>query len=171
MSSSAKFSRIAAAVALSIGLSTTAMAQETSSAMEGRILTPTGAPAAGTSVTVIHEPTGTAREVVVGANGTFNLRGLRVGGPYRVVIDSDEYQDTTIDSVFLELGNPFGVNLTLEDASDIEVISVSGSALTATAFGATGPQTVFNLEALENTPAINRSIGDIVRVDPRVFFD
>ena len=171
MSSSAKFSRIAAAVALSIGLSTTAMAQETSSAMEGRILTPTGAPAAGTSVTVIHEPTGTAREVVVGANGTFNLRGLRVGGPYRVVVDSDEYQDTTIDSVFLELGNPFGVNLTLEDASDIEVISVSGSALTATAFGATGPQTVFNLEALENTPAINRSIGDIVRVDPRVFVD
>ncbi|APD91099.1 TonB-dependent receptor [Alteromonas mediterranea] len=171
MSSSAKFSRIAAAVALSIGLSTTAMAQETSSAMEGRILTPTGAPAAGTSVTVIHEPTGTAREVVVGANGTFNLRGLRVGGPYRIVVDSDEYQDTTIDSVFLELGNPFGVNLTLEDASDIEVISVSGSALTATAFGATGPQTVFNLEALENTPAINRSIGDIVRVDPRVFVD
>ena len=171
MSSSAKFSRIAAAVALSIGLSTTAMAQETSSAMEGRILTPTGAPAAGTSVTVIHEPTGTVREVVVGANGTFNLRGLRVGGPYRIIVDSDQYQDTTVDSVFLELGNPFGVNLTLEDASDIEVISVSGSALTATAFGATGPQTVFNLEALENTPAINRSIGDIVRVDPRVFVD
>ena len=171
MSSPAKFSRIAAAVALSIGLSTTAMAQETSSAMEGRILTPTGAPAAGTSITVIHEPTGTVREVTVGANGTFNLRGLRVGGPYRVVIDSDEYQDTTVDDVYLELGSAFGVNLTLDDASDIEVISVSGSSLSATAFGATGPQTVFNLETLENAPAINRSIGDIVRVDPRVFVD
>ena len=171
MSSPAKFSRIAAAVALSIGLSTTAMAQETSSAMEGRILTPTGAPAAGTSITVIHEPTGTVREVTVGANGTFNLRGLRVGGPYRVVIDSDEYQDTTVDDVYLELGSAFGVNLMLDDASDIEVISVSGSSLSATAFGATGPQTVFNLETLENAPAINRSIGDIVRVDPRVFVD
>ena len=171
MSSPAKFSRIAAAVALSIGLSTTAMAQETSSAMEGRILTPTGAPAAGTSITVIHEPTGTVREVTVGANGTFNLRGLRVGGPYRVIIDSDEYQDTTVDDVYLELGSAFGVNLMLDDASDIEVISVSGSSLSATAFGATGPQTVFNLETLENAPAINRSIGDIVRVDPRVFVD
>lgn len=171
MSSSAKFSRIAAAVALSIGLSTTAMAQETSSAMEGRILTPTGAPAAGTSITVIHEPTGTVREVTVGANGTFNLRGLRVGGPYRVIIDSDKYQDTTVDDVYLELGSAFGVNLMLDDASDIEVISVSGSSLSATAFGATGPQTVFNLETLENAPAINRSIGDIVRVDPRVFVD
>ncbi|MDB2331435.1 TonB-dependent receptor [Alteromonas sp.] len=171
MNTSAKFSRIAAAVALSIGLSTTAMAQETSSAMEGRILTPTGTPAAGTSVTVIHEPTGTAREVVVGANGTFNLRGLRVGGPYRIVVDSDQFQDTTVNDVFINLGEAYGVNLTLEDASDIEVISVSGSSLSSTAFGATGPQTVFNLEALENTPAINRSIGDIVRVDPRVFVD
>lgn len=171
MNTSAKFSRIAAAVALSIGLSTTAMAQETSSAMEGRILTPTGTPAAGTSVTVIHEPTGTAREVIVGANGTFNLRGLRVGGPYRIVIDSDKFQDTTVSDVFINLGEAYGVNLTLEDASDIEVISVSGSSLSSTAFGATGPQTVFNLEALENTPAINRSIGDIVRVDPRVFVD
>jgi len=171
MNTSAKFSRIAAAVALSIGLSTTAMAQETSSAMEGRILTPTGTPAAGTSVTVIHEPTGTAREVIVGANGTFNLRGLRVGGPYRIVVDSDKFQDTTVSDVFINLGEAYGVNLTLEDASDIEVISVSGSSLSSTAFGATGPQTVFNLEALENTPAINRSIGDIVRVDPRVFVD
>ncbi|WP_394224383.1 TonB-dependent receptor domain-containing protein [Alteromonas gracilis] len=171
MSSSAKFSRIAAAVALSIGLSTTAMAQETASAMQGRILTPTGAPAAGTTITVIHEPSGTTREVVVGENGTFNVRGLRVGGPYTIVVDSDAYQDTTIDSVFLELGNPFGLNLTLDDQSDIEVISVSGSSIAATAFGATGPQTVFDIESLQNAPAINRSIGDIVRADPRVFLN
>lgn len=171
MISKSKISRVAMAVALSVGLASTAMAQETSSAMQGTITTPTGSPAAGTKVTVIHVPSGTSREVTVGENGKFNLRGLRVGGPYQIIVDSDEYQDTTINDVFVNLGDPYGLNLTLENPSDIEVISVSGSALSAVHFGATGPQSIFDLESLENAPAINRSITDIVRADPRVFVD
>ncbi len=57
MRTSAKFSRIAAAVALSIGLSSTAMAQVTSSELNGKIMGPQGNPAAGTVVTVTHVPT------------------------------------------------------------------------------------------------------------------
>ena len=171
MISKSKFSRVAVAVALSVGMASAAMAQETSSAMSGRITTPTGTPAAGTSVTVIHVPSGTTREVTVGENGTFNLRGLRVGGPYQIVVDSDTYQDTTIDDIYINLGDPYGLDLTLEESSDIEVISVSGSAMSAQYFGSTGPQTVFGLDDLENAPAINRSITDIVRADPRVFVD
>ena len=171
MISKSKFSRVAVAVALSVGLASTAMAQETSSSMEGKIVTPQGAPATGTTVTVVHVPSGTSREVTVGANGTFNLRGLRVGGPYKIVVDSDTYQDTTINDIFINLGDPYGLNLALEEPSDIEVISVSGSSLAATNFGATGPQSIFGLDDLENAPAINRSITDIVRADPRVFVD
>ena len=48
MKTSAKLSRIAAAVALSVGLSTTAMAQVTSSELNGQILAPNGSPAVGT---------------------------------------------------------------------------------------------------------------------------
>ena len=146
MISKSKFSRVAVAVALSVGMASAAMAQETSSAMSGRITTPTGTPAAGTSVTVIHVPSGTTREVTVGENGTFNLRGLRVGGPYQIVVDSDTYQDTTIDDIYINLGDPYGLDLTLEESSDIEVISVSGSAMSAQYFGSTGPQTVFGLD-------------------------
>lgn len=172
MSTVNKLSRVAIAVTLSLGLATTAMAQETSSAMEGRILSPSGTPAAGTKITVIHQPTGTVREAVVGENGLFAMRGLRVGGPYTVIVDSDTFQDTTISDVFLQLGDAYGLNLTLEaNMADVEVISVSGSAMTASYFGATGPQTIFNIETLENAPAINRSITDIVRADPRVFVD
>ena len=171
MRTSTKFSRVALAVAMSVGLSTAAMAQETSSGIEGRILTPTGAPAAGTEITVTHLPSGTTRVVTVGNSGQFNLRGLRVGGPYKITIDSDTYQDTDIEGVYLNLGDPFGLDLTLEDTSDIEVISVTGSSISAEYFGSTGPQSVFSLDALQNMPAINRSITDIVRADPRVFVD
>lgn len=166
-----KLSKIALAVALSVGLSTASMAQDTSSAMEGRVTSPSGAPAAGTLVTVIHLPSGTSRQTTVSDNGTFTMRGLRVGGPYQIVVDSSEFQDTTVDGVFLNLGEAFDVNLQLDAASDIEVISVNSSTVSSSMFGATGPQSVFSLEDLQNAPAINRDINDIVRADPRIFVD
>jgi outer membrane receptor for ferrienterochelin and colicin len=166
-----KLSKIALAVALSVGLSTASMAQETSSAMEGSITTPSGTPAAGTLVTVVHLPSGTSRQTTVSETGTFTMRGLRVGGPYQIVVDSNQFQDANIDGVFLSLGEAFDVDLQLEEASDIEVISVNSSAVSTSVFGATGPQSIFSLEDLQNAPAINRDINDIVRADPRIFVD
>ena len=49
-----KVSRISAAVALAVGLSTSAFAQETSSSMRGVITGPQGNPAANTKVVIIH---------------------------------------------------------------------------------------------------------------------
>jgi hypothetical protein len=166
-----KLSRLAIAVALSVGLSATAMAQETSSGINGKVLTPTGVAAAGTVVTVVHIPSGTTREVTVSNSGSFSLRGLRVGGPYRLLVDSDSFQDTTINDVFLELGTTFELDLTLESASNIEVISVTASAVNTSAFGGTGPASFFDLDDLENSPAINRDINDIIRADPRIYID
>ncbi len=56
-----RFNRVAAAVAISIGLSSTAMAQVTSSELNGKIVGPQGNPAAGTVVTVTHVPTGAVK--------------------------------------------------------------------------------------------------------------
>jgi hypothetical protein len=166
-----KLSRLAIAVALSVGLSAAAMAQETSSGINGKVLTPAGVAAAGTVVTVVHIPSGTTREVTVSNTGSFSLRGLRVGGPYRLLVDSDSFQDTTINDVFLELGTTFELDLTLENASNIEVISVTASAVNTAAFGGTGPASFFDLDDLENSPAINRDINDIIRADPRIYVD
>lgn len=166
-----KLSRLAVAVALSVGLSAAAMSQETSSGINGKVLTPTGVAAAGTVVTVVHIPSGTTREVTVSNSGSFSLRGLRVGGPYRLLVDSDSFQDTTINDVFLELGTTFELDLTLESASNIEVISVTASAVNTSAFGGTGPASFFDLDDLENSPAINRDINDIIRADPRIYID
>lgn len=166
-----KISKIAVAVALSVGLSTAAMAQETSSAIEGQISSPSGAPAAGTLVTVIHVPSGTSRQTTVSESGTFTMRGLRVGGPYQIIVDSAEFQDTTVDGVFINLGEAYDVTLQLEASSNVEVISVLGSSISTSLFGGKGPQSIFSLEDLENAPAINRDINDIVRADPRIFVD
>jgi hypothetical protein len=99
------------------------------------------------------------------------MRGLRVGGPYKVEVDSDQFQDRIVDGLFLNLAEAFGLNLQLEAASNIEVISVSASAVNAGYFGATGPQSIFSLEDLQNAPAINRDLNDIIRADPRIYVD
>ncbi|MEL7387686.1 MAG: TonB-dependent receptor [Pseudomonadota bacterium] len=171
MSSSAKFSRIAAAVALSIGLSSTAMAQVTSSELNGKIMGPQGNPAPGTVVTVTHVPTGAVKTVTVNSGGTFSLRGLRVGGPYTVVIDSDEFADQTINDVYLELGDSATIERVLQPVQEYENIVVTGSQVSSLAFGQTGPVASFDLKTLQEAPAINRDITDIVRIDPRIYVD
>jgi len=166
-----KLNRIAIAVAVSIGLSAPAFAQETSSGISGKIVTPAGTPAAGTAVKIIHLPSGTVRNAVVNNSGSFNLKGLRVGGPYQIIVDSQTFQDTTVDGVFLELGETFDVNVALQSDQNIEVINVTASQVSTSIFGSNSPGTVFNLADLENSPAINRDIKDVIRTDPRVYID
>ncbi|MDP2537985.1 TonB-dependent receptor [Alteromonas stellipolaris] len=171
MYSSAKLSRVAAAVALTVGLTTTAMAQVTSSDMNGQIVGPNGNPAVGTVVKVTHVPTGAVKTVTVNSAGTFNLRGLRVGGPYTVEIDSDEFADQTISDIYLELGEAATIQRTLESAANYENIVVTASQVGSLAFGQTGPSANFDLATLQQAPAINRDITDIVRIDPRIYVD
>ncbi len=166
-----KLNRIAIAVAMSVGMSTAAMAQETSSGIAGKILTPAGAPAEGTVITIIHVPSGTTKRVTVGANGAFSAKGLRVGGPYNIIVDSDAYQDTTVNDVYLNLGEQYGLELSLEADQNLESIVVTASSVSTSVFGDTGPAANFNLADLENAPAINRDINDVIRADPRIYID
>jgi hypothetical protein len=168
MFTNTKISKIALAVALSVGISTAAMAQETSSAITGVITGPQGNPAAGTVVTITHVPSGSTRTTTVGSNGQFSAKGLRVGGPYRIAFDSDRFKDQTIDGVFLQLGESPTLDLALQSNSDIEVISVTGGAIAAVEFGNTSPGSVFNLTDLEQAASADRDIKDLVRIDPRI---
>ncbi|GAA6183594.1 TonB-dependent receptor [Aliiglaciecola sp. NS0011-25] len=166
-----KLNRIAIAVAMSVGMSTAAMAQETSSGITGKILTPAGAPATGTTITIIHVPSGTTKQVQVNSSGQFSTKGLRVGGPYNIIVDSNVYQDTTINDVYLSLGELYGINLSLEDDQQLESIVVTASSVSVSEFGGTGPSANFNLADLENAPSINRDINDVIRADPRIYID
>ncbi len=55
-------------------------------------------------------PSGTTREVVTNESGSFVASGLRVGGPYKVVVDSDTYSDETLNGIFLQLGQNYQIN-------------------------------------------------------------
>ena len=172
MMTKSKLNRVAIAVAMSVGLSTAAMAQETSSGITGSVVGPQGAPAAGTVITVKHVPTGSVKTITANANGQFSLSGLRVGGPYEITMDSDKFEDATITDVYLSLSEPLNLSkFQLASQSDVERIEVTASQIASIAFGQKGPSSNFSLEDLQNAPAINRDIKDLVRADPRVYID
>lgn len=166
-----KLNRIAIAVAMSVGMSTAAMAQETSSSIRGTVVGPQGNPDAGSTVVILHVPSGSTKTVTVGANGQFAAKGLRVGGPYRISIDSRVFQDTFADDVYLTLGEAFSTSFVLDTDQNVERIAVTASQISTVEFGGKGPSTNFSLSDIEKAPAINRDIKDLIRVDPRVYID
>ncbi|GAB2191464.1 TonB-dependent receptor [Sessilibacter sp. MAH1] len=159
--------RLAAAVFLAAGASG-ALAQETTSAITGQITGPSGSPTSAV-IRIIHIPSNTSSEVTTNSNGRFSARGLRVGGPYRIIVDSNTFEDETQEGIFLQLGETFNFNATLGDGNIEEVTVIAdASALNNTA---TGPSSTFNLSDIQSIPAINRDIKDIIRADPRIHID
>ncbi len=168
-------SRIAGALVVALGLSTSVvstdtLASTTTSAIKGQISGPQGNAAVGTKVIITHVPSGTKKSATVNAAGIFVAKGLRVGGPYTVTLDSDTFEDSKVQDIFLTLGETYPMNVALNSEQNLETIVVTGRALSMHA-GGTGPATHFSADDLKNAPAINRDLKDIVRIDPRISID
>ncbi|MGO2477364.1 MAG: TonB-dependent receptor [Pseudoalteromonas sp.] len=157
------------AIAACVGASGAAFANETASSVKGQITGPSGNPATGTEITIIHLPSGSTKTTTVNEQGNFSSKGLRVGGPYKIIVDSDKYEDTQLNDVYLTLGQTYPVTVALS-AQQMEQIVVSGAPISSQS-GSTGPASHFTLEDLESKPAINRDIKDIIRADPRIYID
>jgi len=152
---------MAVAVALS---SSYAIADNTSSAIRGRISTPQGIAAAGTKVTIVHVPSGTSRTVITNETGNFVASGLRVGGPYKILVDSDIYKDQEENNVFLQLGDTFAFNRQLEANEAVERIAVTGSKIAYAP--TTASSTYFGSDEINNAPSLNNDLKDLVRNNP-----
>jgi len=164
MKLNSKVSRLSAAIAFAVGLSTSAFAQDTSSVIRGNVVTEAGEVAANARVEIIHIPTGTRSVATTNESGAFSNSGLRVGGPYIIVIESDAgkkvYQD-----VYLSLGEPYRINAQLE-AADMERLQVTGTAILGGANS--GSSSYFGEDDIANTPTFNRDLKEVARLNPYV---
>ena len=152
------------AIAACVGVSGAAFASDTTSSVKGQIFGPNGNPAANTKLILVHEPTGTRRVVTTNDTGTYNATGLRVGGPYKITIDSDVYRDVQIEDVYLSLGETRQIDQQLSSTA-MESIVVTGSPVI---FNSSANDSYFGQEAITTTPSIGRDIKDIVRNNPLV---
>jgi len=146
-----------------------ALAQETTSAIRVTVVGPDGAALTGVGVTVTDNRTGSTRTYQTNETGLAFARNLAVGGPYTVKASSQQFADQTVTDIDLRLGDTYTVVLQL-GADVMEEVVVTAAQIRGEQM-ALGPATVFGLEDLEDMPAINRDLRDIVRNDPRLYLD
>ncbi|MBL4853907.1 MAG: TonB-dependent receptor [Robiginitomaculum sp.] len=158
----------ASTIALAMAMSTSAFAQQITSSVRGIVTAPDGTPAVGEAVTITDTRTGASRTVRTSSNGGFSARGLTVGGPYTVRVDSDRFQDTAITDISLGLSGSTDLNFTLQERQDnVDEIIVTATRANLVNL-AVGPSSSFDLATIEAFPSVSRQIRDIIRIDPRV---
>lgn len=140
--------------------------------MRGTVSDSSGAPISGARITVTDTRTGRTASTTTGANGRFAVSGLEVGGPYTVLIDTDQYVDQRVTDLFLSISDTASLNISLDAVTvgEIEEIVVTASANVLTQL-AIGAGSSFGIETLESMPSISHDIRDVIRIDPRVIID
>lgn len=158
------------ALALTMGLTTAAHAQVTTSEVQGYVTDGNSAPVSGAMVTLSNTATGFTRSAQTNSSGGFTVRNLPVTGTYNVSVAADGFQGERVEGIALSLGGTTSLNFSLEGgSSNDEIIVVAQRQVMADV--AVGPSATFSQVTLENAPAINRNIADIIRLDPRVYID
>jgi len=151
----------AALTVLALAASSAVYAQETTAAVRGAVTGEGGAPVAGAAVTIVHTPSGTRSTTVSGENGTYDARGLRVGGPYEITVQAPGLESKKITDVYLTLADTQRVDIDLA-ANAVEAVVVTAS---AAGNSEAGPKTVLNRDAIEAVVSINRDVRDLARRD------
>jgi len=140
-------------------------AQVTTSSMSGLVTDAKGA-VVGAAVVATHTPSGTTYRTITNVEGRYNLNGMRVGGPYTVVITYVGYGKSTTNNITLSLGENYAMNVVLsEQASTLNEVLVTA---TRTKFTTekTGAVTNITNTQIANLPTVSRSIIDVTRLSP-----
>ncbi len=110
-------------LALLLGVAT-AVAQQGTTEVRGRVLDPQGAMLPGVTVTVRNQDTGMFRETISGQDGTFIVGGI-VPGRYELSAELQGFKKFLRRGVELEIGKTTSVDVPLEVGSLSEVVNVS----------------------------------------------
>ena len=136
-------------------------AQDTASAIRGKIYDSDGNTVSGVTVVIEDARTGVRRDYTSNAAGTFFAANLPVGGPYIVTVSGAE--SITISSI--ALGDVYNLRLSMLEV--VEEIVTIGTATTMMDV-ATGPSASFSNFNLETAVAFNRDIKEVYALDPRL---
>ncbi|MCU0402977.1 MAG: carboxypeptidase-like regulatory domain-containing protein, partial [Chitinophagaceae bacterium] len=142
-------------------------AQVTSSGITGSVSSAAGLDMAGATIKAIHVPSGTVYSTVAQKGGSFQMTGLRPGGPYKVEIGFVGQKPIVYENIFLELGDAYNLTVVLEtDKTELTEVVVTGSKRRGSV-EKNGASTVVDNRLLNSLPTISRSITDFTRLTPQ----
>ena len=163
-----RLSNIALCVAIAVG-SASVYAQNTTSAISGRITAVDGKSVAGAQVKILHIESGSVTNTTTDAEGRYSARGLRTGGPYTVTITKDGKTETRTN-VFLALAETATLDAKLGEAKPkVETIEVAATAVSDVfSKSAMGAGSYVSRADLDSFASIQRNLQDYARADPRL---
>ena len=164
-----RYQLLLGAAAAALVIPAAASAQETTSVIRGTVTTADGAPAAGVPVTVTHVPSGSVSTQTTTNDGSFQLSGLRVGGPFTVVV-GDAGEQATVTDIFTQLGSPYDLPIVLAGGNEQDIV-VTASSLSGSGTKSQGPQTLLRAVDIGKVASVNRDVRDLARRDPFATID
>lgn len=149
----------AAVSALVCAMSSAVYAQDTTSSVRGQVTGDTGTVVRNASVTLLHTPSGTRVTTVPNAEGVFDARGLRIGGPYTITVTAAGYETKTLTGVNLALGETLRLDIDMYAA--VEELVVAGARdLEA---DNSGVASTLDRDSIESVVSVSRDIRDLAR--------
>lgn len=141
----------------------------TSSSMTGQITDASSREALiGANIIATHLPSGSVYGNATDVDGRFRIPGMRVGGPYKVVISYTGYEEQVLENVYLSLGTAATLNFQLsESAVELTGVEVVANRNDLFSGNRTGAGTNINSETLRSFPTLSRSINDFTRLTPQ----
>lgn len=142
-------------------------AQVTTSTITGSVKDNNNQPLVGATITATHLPSGTKYATTSTKDGFFVLNGLRVGGPYQVVVNFIGFKPATFENITLRLGEPYDVRVAMSISEQVlENVLISATSKKAAA-EKSGMSSVINNRMLSTMPTLTRSITDFSRTVPQ----
>ncbi len=156
---------LCAASMAALVIPTCAYAQETTAIIRGTI-TDEGQPVGGATVIVTHLPSGSVSTTTTATDGSFQLAGLRSGGPFKLVA-STKSASSTVTDIYTAIGQPYDLSVEIGASSDIVVTAgrLRGAA------SSQDPQTIVTAEQIRNIASVNRDVREVERRDPFANYD
>lgn len=144
-----------------------AVAQSTTSALEGKVTDPSNEAIIGASVQAVHIPSGTRYKALTREKGRFLIQGMRAGGPYRVEVTYIGYEKSVYNDINLQLGETYNISAKLSESSELlgEVVVTARNGIDATK---TGAAMSISAKDISRMPSINHGIADVARLNPQL---
>ncbi len=145
-------------------------AQVTTGSISGNVKDAKGTDLTGSTIEVLHEPSGSVYRASSGKNGVFNIPSLRVGGPYKVTISFVGFKPEVITDVYVQLGEASKINVVLTDANaSLTEVVVTGAARKGSLISKDrkGTSTNINRRLIAALPTLSRNITDLTKLTPQ----
>jgi len=146
----------------------TGFAQVTTSTISGVVKDQSGETIIGATVQVTHEPTGTKYYSISNNSGLFVVPGVRVGGPYTILVSYIGYKTNELRGINASLGLTENVEVILaEETTELEEVVITGSRSGIFSKEKTGAAQQFTRRELTSVPITGaRTIDGITKYNP-----